>query len=72
MQKSAGFGRTKPPATIAIIIIPAPAPAEGCGCGPPRTQFRTHEAMVISQADGFSPDLLRPFLSRLTGSGGKN
>ena len=72
MQKSAGFGRTKPPASIAIIIIPAPAPADNCGCGPPRTQFRTHEAMVISQVDGFSPDSLRPFLSRLTGSGGKN
>jgi len=72
MQKSAGFGRTKPPASIAIIVIPAPAPADDSCCGPPKTQFRTHEAMVISQTDGFFPGPLRPFLSRLTGSGGKH
>ena len=71
MQKSAGFGRTKPPATIAIIVIPTPAPADDSCCGPPKTQFRTHEAMVIAQTDGFSPGPLRPFLSRLTGSGGE-
>jgi len=70
VQKSAGFGRTKPPAAVAVILIPAPAPADDC-CGPAKTQFRSHEATVVSQTDGFSPDQLRPFLSRLTGSVGK-
>ena len=69
VQKSAGFGRTKPPANVAVVVIPAPADAGACGGT--KSQFRTHEAMVISQADGFAPDLLRPFLSRVTGAGAK-
>ncbi len=71
-QKSAGFGRTKPPAALAVVVIPTAAPVDESWCSPPKNQFRTHEAMVISQNDGFSSDQLRPFLARVTGSGGKH
>ena len=71
VQKSAGFGRTKPPANIAVIMLPTVAPVDDAWCNPPKSQFRTHEATVIAQTEKFSPDQLRPFLSRLTGSGGK-
>ncbi len=70
VQKSAGFGRTKPPAVIAVVIVPTPAPTgDAVWCAPVKKQFRTHEALVISQLEGFSADQLRPFLSRLTGWG---
>jgi hypothetical protein len=71
LQKSAGFGRTKPPAAVAILLLPTPTGStsgDATWCAH-KKQFRTHEAMVISQLDGFSPDQLRPFLSRLTGWG---
>ena len=68
VQKSAGFGRTKPPAVVSILLVPTPAASEDeAWCGPVKQKYRTHEAMVISQLGGFSPDQLRPFLSRLTG-----
>jgi hypothetical protein len=57
LQKSAGYGRTKPAPTIAISLIP-PRTAD-------KERFRTHEALVISQLDGFSPHPLRPFVSRV-------
>jgi hypothetical protein len=57
LQKSAGYGRTKPAPVIGITLIP-PRTAE-------KERFRTHEAMVISQFDGFSPEPLRQFVSRL-------
>jgi hypothetical protein len=57
VQKSPGYGRTKP------------APVVGIALAPPRTpdkeRFRTHEAMVIPQFDGFSPDALQQFISSL-------
>jgi hypothetical protein len=57
LQKSPGYGRSKPIPTVAISLIP------------PRTsdkeRFRTHEALVIPQWDGFSPELLRPLISSL-------
>ena len=59
LQKSAGYGRTKPMPVTAISLL-APRTAE-------KERFRTHEAMVIPQLDGFSPEPLRPFISRLTG-----
>jgi hypothetical protein len=55
LQKSAGYGRTKPAPSIAISLIP-PKTAD-------KERFRTHEALVIRQLDGFSPDPLRPFVS---------
>jgi len=59
LQKSAGYGRTKPKPAVAISLVP-PKNAEKQG-------FRTHEAIVIPQMDGFSPDPLWPFISRLKG-----
>jgi hypothetical protein len=59
LQKSPGYGRSKPMPTVAISLVP------------PRTsdkeRFRTHEALVIPQWDGFSPEPLQPFISRLRG-----
>jgi hypothetical protein len=57
LQKSPGYGRTKPMPVVAISLVP-PKTSE-------KERFRTHEAIVIPQLDGFSPDPLRPFISRL-------
>jgi hypothetical protein len=57
LQKSAGYGRTKPAPLIAISLIPPATPE--------KERFRTHEAMLIPQLTGFSPDALRPFVSLL-------
>jgi hypothetical protein len=59
LQKSAGYGRTKPMASVAIAIVP-PKSAD-------KERFRTHEAMVIPQLDGFSPDPMSGFVSQLKG-----
>jgi hypothetical protein len=59
IQKSAGYGRTKPAPVVAISLVP-PKTTE-------KESFRTREAMVIPQMDGFSPDALAPFISRLKG-----
>ena len=57
LQKSFGYGRAKPAPLVGISLVP------------PRTvdkeRFRTHEAIVISQLEGFSPDPLRQFVSSL-------
>lgn len=57
VQKSPGYGRTKP------------SPVVGISLAPPKTldkeRFRTHEAMVIPQFDGFSPQALQQFISSL-------
>jgi hypothetical protein len=57
LQKSAGYGRTKPMPVVAISLIPPAAPE--------KERFRTHEALVIPQLAGFSPDALQPFISLL-------
>ena len=57
LQKSAGYGRTKPAPLVGITLI-APRTAE-------KERFRTHEAIVIPQFEGFSPEPLRQFVSRL-------
>lgn len=56
LQKSAGYGRTKP-MPVGISLIP-PATGE-------KERFRTHGAVVIPQLSGFSPNALQPFLSLL-------
>jgi hypothetical protein len=61
LQKSAGYGRTKPMPVVAICLAP-PQTAE-------KARFRTHAALVISQWDGFSPDPLQPFVSALKARG---
>jgi hypothetical protein len=57
IQKSAGYGRTKPMPAVAILLIPPATPE--------KERFRTHDAMVIAQLSGFSPDPLQPFISLL-------
>ena len=57
LQKSRGYGRTKPMPTIAISLLP-PKTAD-------KERFRTHEAMVIPQWEGFSPETLQPLISRM-------
>lgn len=57
LQKSFGYGRTKPAPLVGISLVP---PRTG-----DKERFRTHEAMVISQLEGFSPDPLRQFVSSL-------
>jgi hypothetical protein len=57
IQKSAGYGRTKPMPALAISLIPPATPE--------KERFRTHDAMVIPQLSGFSPDPLQPFISLL-------
>jgi hypothetical protein len=59
LQKSRGYGRIKPPPVVGISLIP-PKTAE-------KESFRTHEAIVIPQFEGFSSDPLGQFISRLHG-----
>jgi hypothetical protein len=60
LQKSPGYGRTKPMPVVAISLIP-PQTAD-------KQNFRTHDAIVISQMEGFSPEPLEAFTSRMTGT----
>jgi len=57
LQKSAGYGRTKPMPAVAISLVTPKTPD--------KERFRTHEAVVIPQFDGFSPDPLQQFISRI-------
>jgi len=55
LQKSAGYGRTKPAPVVAISLIPPATPE--------KERFRTHEALLIPQLNGFSVEPLQPFIS---------
>jgi hypothetical protein len=57
LQKIAGYGRTKPAPAVAIAKLP-PRTSE-------KETFRTHEALMISQMEGFTRDPLLPFITRL-------
>jgi hypothetical protein len=57
VQKSVGYGRTGPLPVVTISCVGTKT-AE-------KERFRTHEAPVIFQMDGFSADILSPFISRL-------
>jgi hypothetical protein len=57
LQKSPGYGRTKPPAIVGICLIPPRTPE--------KDRFRTHEAVVIPQWEGYVPGPLRPFIEKL-------
>ena len=57
LQKSPGYGRTKAPPLIGIALVPPKSADKEC--------FKTHEAMVIPQCDGFSPGPLRRFVCGL-------
>jgi hypothetical protein len=57
IQKSPGYGRTKPLPPVWIAQI---APRT-----PEKERFRTHEATVVAQWDGVDLDGLRPFIAQL-------
>ena len=57
LQKSAGYGRLKPPPTVAICVLPPDTPE--------KERFRTHEASVIRFAGAFDAGQLEPFLKEL-------
>lgn len=57
LQKAPGYGRTKPQPTVGICLVGPRTPE--------KERFRTHEAMVAPQWDGFSLDPLRPFIAQL-------
>lgn len=57
IQKAPGYGRTKP-APIVGIVVAAPH-------SPEKERFRTHEAMVLPQFEGLSPDTLQQFIASL-------
>ena len=57
LQKSAGYGRSKPAPVVGIALL-APRTAD-------KEQFRSHEALVIPQFEGFTPGSLQQFVSRL-------
>jgi hypothetical protein len=61
LQKSAGYGRRKAMPIVAICLA---APQT-----PEKARFRTRNAIVIPQWDGFSPDPLQPFVSALKARG---
>jgi hypothetical protein len=55
LRKSAGYGRVNQIPVVRIVQIP-PRNVE-------KERFRTHEAEIIAQWSGPSPDLLQPFVS---------
>jgi hypothetical protein len=58
VQKSAGYGRTRPAPALAICLLEPRTPD--------KDRFRTHEAIVLRAWDA-APDPLAPFVSRLRG-----
>ena len=59
LQKIAGYGRTKPAPVVAVCLLPPKTPE--------KERFRTHEAIVVPQWDGLSPDPWQPIIARLKG-----
>ena len=59
IQKSAGYGRSKPEPEIGICLI-APRTAE-------KERFRTHKGTLLPQWDGLDPAPWQPFVARLKG-----
>jgi hypothetical protein len=57
VQKSAGLGRTKPLPPVAVCLA---APKT-----PDKERFRSHDALVVAQWDGFTEDALAPFVARV-------
>jgi hypothetical protein len=61
LQKSPGYGRTKPPAKTAICLINPKTPE--------KEAFKTHDAAVIPQWDGVGLAALRSFITQLKAGG---
>jgi hypothetical protein len=59
IQKAPGYGRTKPAPVVGILVVPPRSPE--------KERFLTHEAAVLPQPDGLSPDALQPFITSLKG-----
>jgi len=57
VQKSPGYGRTKPAPLVGICMVGSKT-AE-------KERFRTHDAMVVAQWDGLTPEGMRPFVDAL-------
>jgi hypothetical protein len=57
LHKIAGYGRTKP-APAAVVCVLSPKNQE-------KERFRSHEAIVLRQYDGLSPDTWLPIIARL-------
>ena len=57
LQKSVGYGRTAPSLIIGVCLI---APQT-----PDKERFRTHDALLIPQWTGLTPDALQEFMSRV-------
>jgi hypothetical protein len=61
VQKAPGYGRTKPRPTVGICLTGART-AE-------KARFRTHDAIVVPQWDGFALAPLKPFLDHVKAGG---
>jgi TIR domain len=59
LQKIAGYGRTKPAPVAAVCLLPPKSPE--------KQRFRTHEATVVPQYDGLTPESWLPIVARLKG-----
>ena len=57
IQKAPGYGRVRGMRAVAIALAPPQSPQ--------KQYFRTHEAMVLLQLEGFTPDAIRPFTELL-------
>ena len=57
LKKSAGYGRAKPPLAKAVVLAP-PLTAD-------KSDYGSHEAVVINWADEPTADLFAPFLTQL-------
>lgn len=57
VQKAPGYGRTKPAPVVGIAVAPPKSPE--------KDRFRTHDAMVLPQMEGLSPDALQQFVANL-------
>jgi hypothetical protein len=61
VQKSAGYGRTKPQPPVGIVLI-SPKTSE-------KEQYRTQDALLIPQWEGVAPEAWTELLTRLKGGG---
>jgi len=57
VNKSVGYGRTKPRPIVGLCLMGPRSPE--------KERFQTHEAMLVPQWDGLAAEVWRPFTSRL-------
>jgi len=55
LLKSSAYGRTEPFRAVGILVAPPLTPQ--------KRVFKTHEAIIISQNDGFAPESFASFLN---------